>query len=108
MRQILSANGYRVIEAADGAEALAVGRSRGDIDLVVTDLMLPTLGGVELARRLRAERPGLAVVFVSGYTENGIVTRDLERDALLVRKPFTPRELLRAVRSALPPRPRQP
>jgi PAS domain S-box-containing protein len=106
VRQILAANGYRVIEASDGAEALALGRARPDVDLLVTDLMLPALGGVELARRLRAERPGLAVVFVSGYTENGIATRDLERDAPLVKKPFTPRELLRAVRAALPGRSR--
>jgi PAS domain S-box-containing protein len=108
VRQILEANGYRVLEAADGAEALALGEARPEIDAVVTDLMMPTLGGIELARLLRERRPGLPVVFVSGYTDNGLVARELDRSVLLVKKPFTPRELLHALRRALALRPSGP
>ena len=107
LRRILEANGYRVLEAANGREALALEEARPEIDALVTDLMMPLLGGMELASRLRERRPGLPVVFVSGYTENGMAARGLERDALLVNKPFTPRDLLRALRRALasPPGP---
>jgi PAS domain S-box-containing protein len=100
VRRILEENGYRVLEAADGREALALGEATPEIDAVVTDLMMPLLGGMELARRLRERRPGLPVVFISGYTENGMAARGLERGALLVNKPFTPRDLLRALRWA--------
>jgi CheY-like chemotaxis protein len=109
VRQILKANGYQVLEAADGREALALGESTPEIDVLVTDLMMPSLSGVDLARQLRQRRPGLPVVFVSGYAEDGLVARGLEHGALLVKKPFTPRELLLALRRALsrlaPPEP---
>ena len=101
VRQILKANGYQVLEAADGREALALGVTTLEIDVVVTDLMMPSLSGVELARLLRHSRPDLPVVFVSGYAEDGVVARGLERGALLVKKPFTPTELLSALRRAL-------
>jgi PAS domain S-box-containing protein len=101
VRQILKANGYQVLEAADGREALALGAATPEIDVLVTDLMMPSLSGVDLARQLRQRRPGLPVVFVSGYAEDGLVARGLERGALLVKKPFTPRELLLALRRAL-------
>jgi CheY-like chemotaxis protein len=70
--------------------------------------MMPTLGGIELARLLRERRPGLPVVFVSGYTDNGLVAREHDRSVLLVKKPFTPRELLHALRRALALRPSGP
>jgi PAS domain S-box-containing protein len=108
LRRILEANGYRVLEAADGREAVALGEATPEIDAVVTDLMMPLLGGMELARRLRERRPGLPVVFVSGYTENGMAARGLEHGAVLVNKPFTPRDLLRALRRALASRPAGP
>jgi PAS domain S-box-containing protein len=103
VRQILEANGYRVLEATDGSEAFALGSSRPDIDAVITDLMLPILGGGELVRRLRQARRGLPVVFVTSNSENGASSRELPADAPLVRKPFTSRELLRALRRALTP-----
>jgi PAS domain S-box-containing protein len=102
VRLILEANGYRVLEATDGGEALALAGSHPEIDAVITDLMLPILGGGELARRLRQARPGLAIVFVTSNTENGTASRELPA-APLVRKPFTSRELLRALRRALTP-----
>jgi two-component system, cell cycle sensor histidine kinase and response regulator CckA len=103
LRQILESSGYRVLEAADGGEALSLGSSHPEIDAVITDLMLPVLGGGELARRLREARPGLPVVFVTGNTENGTAARELPDGALVVRKPFTARELLRLLRRALTP-----
>lgn len=101
VRQLLTNAGYRVIEAADGREALALATADPGIDVVITDLVMPRMGGLELAQALRQQRPDLPVVFVSGYTENGLAGRGLERGAALVNKPFTPRELLRALRSAL-------
>ncbi|HVP29669.1 MAG TPA: PAS domain S-box protein [Myxococcota bacterium] len=111
VRQILEGNGYRVVEAPDGREALALADAVPEIDAVVTDVMMPAVGGMELARRLWERRPDLPVVFISGYAENGTVERGVERGALLVSKPFTPRELLHALRivlAAAPPGTRRP
>jgi CheY-like chemotaxis protein len=93
-----------VREAANGAEALRVWAEAGaGIDLVVTDVRMPELGGPELVARLRAGRPGLAVVFTSGYTDaDPLRTRAAggPREAF-VGKPFTGDHLLDAVARVL-------
>ncbi len=69
-RRLLERQGYSVLEARHGADALRIVEESGrPIDLVVTDLVMPEMGGKELAERLRAHRPGLKVLFMSGYTE---------------------------------------
>ncbi len=101
---VLRMLGYRVFEAADGAEALAFARASAatTIDLLVTDVVMPILGGPELARTLQAERPGLPVLFISGYTEDALGTRGvLEPGVLLLMKPLTVTALGRKVREAL-------
>jgi two-component system cell cycle sensor histidine kinase/response regulator CckA len=95
-RSILTRAGYSVQEAANGLEALSTfAASDRPIDLLVTDVIMPGMGGVELARRLTAGHPGLRVVFVSGYAGEALGTQgELAEGIHLVRKPFSPAELL--------------
>ena len=96
--------GFTVCVAADGDEALRLlGEARGPaVDLVVTDVVMPRLGGLELAARLRERRPGLPVLFVSGYTEHAADLQGrLDERTTFLSKPFTPQDLLRAVRQLL-------
>ncbi|MDR7460778.1 MAG: PAS domain S-box protein [Armatimonadota bacterium] len=100
-RDILREHGYAVHEAADGEEGLRRARDAA-FDLLVTDVVLPRVGGVELARRLSAVRPGLRVLYMSGYTEDDMTFRSLAaREVPFLSKPFSPASLLRAVRQAL-------
>ena len=97
----LQRHGYRVITASSGEEALKIAHAHdGPIHLLLTDVMMPGMKGPELARRLRAMRPGLRVLLMSGYAAD-VVTGDDLKDANLVTKPFSPAALARAVRDAL-------
>ncbi|MEO8348638.1 MAG: PAS domain S-box protein [Acidobacteriota bacterium] len=100
-RKILESKGYRVLEAADGAQAveLALGRP---IDLLLTDMVLPGMGGREIAARIHDTHPRAKVLYTSGYTDDVIVRRGLmERGAAFLEKPFTPTVLARKVREVL-------
>ncbi len=99
-RRALERAGYRVLAAADGVEALEVAaRHDASIDLLLTDLVMPQLGGSDLARRLRALRPEVAVLFVSGYAAADLaVSSDL---GPFLSKPFTAAALEHAVSRAL-------
>jgi PAS domain S-box-containing protein len=101
--QALRLQGYTVLAAEDGEEALQVLRQHpGEIDLVVTDLVMPVMGGRELADRLHKTHPHLKVLFISGYTDDTIVRRGiLEPGAAFIQKPFTPTDLARKVRELL-------
>jgi len=103
VRRILVAHGLAVLEAADGQEALAVAaRHPGGIDLLLTDVVMPNMGGAELARRLREERPALRVLFMTGYSAEAVATHGvLAPDSTLLQKPFTAEELMRRVDEAL-------
>jgi PAS domain S-box-containing protein len=95
--RVLSARGYRVLQAADGLEALRAAEAHpGAISLLVTDVVMPGLGGRGLADTLRERRPELPVLFLSGYPEGG-----LETGASFLQKPFTPDQLAAAVRQLL-------
>jgi two-component system cell cycle sensor histidine kinase/response regulator CckA len=101
-RRILEQNGYRVLEAEDGEAALEVAaESETEIEVLLTDVVMPRLGGYELARRLRARLPNLAVVFMSGYPEDGRGGDALPEGALALNKPFTATGLLTRVREVL-------
>jgi PAS domain S-box-containing protein len=95
--------GYQVLQAADGPSALAAARTHdGDIHLLVTDVVMPGMNGRELADRLAAERPGLRVLYVSGYTDHAVVRHGvLEEGIAFLSKPFDLRELGRTVREVL-------
>ncbi|MBV9110910.1 MAG: response regulator, partial [Gemmatimonadetes bacterium] len=100
--RVLSAAGYTVLAAASGAEALEQARRAGNVDLVLTDVVMPGMDGTELARRLRAARPGIAVVYMSGYTGDDLERRaTLEAGAPFLQKPVPPDALVRGVREAL-------
>lgn len=101
---ILSDLGYRVLEAADGEEALRVfGANTASIDLLLTDVVLPgRVRGRELSERVRAVRPEVKVLFMSGYTENSIVHHGrLDDGAQLIGKPFKREQLARKVAGIL-------
>ncbi|MBK9088898.1 MAG: MASE1 domain-containing protein [Holophagales bacterium] len=106
VREALVRGGFRVLEAEDGEEGLAVSRAHGGaVDLLVTDIVMPNLGGRELAARLLVERPGLRVLFMSGYSNDARELGELVGSTGdLLRKPFSLRELVERARAALPPR----
>ena len=95
--------GYVVLTAEDGEEAIErVSEMDGRVDLLVTDVIMPRLGGPETVRRMRDEHPELKVVYVSGYSEEDLGMHDLaEPNTLFLRKPFGLEELCRAVQSLL-------
>jgi two-component system cell cycle sensor histidine kinase/response regulator CckA len=103
IREVLSQAGYEVIDAADGLHALTVAASvSGEIDLLLTDVIMPKLSGRELAKRFVKLRPETRVLYMSGYTDDklghhGLLDPDIE----LIQKPLTPDELLRRVRRLL-------
>jgi signal transduction histidine kinase len=99
----LAAQGYAILEAENGAEALEVlARGGNPIDLVLTDVVMPLVNGRELGERLSVERPGLRVLFMSGYTDDDIVRRGLLRPGSpFLQKPFMPGDLSRKVREVL-------
>ena len=102
-RDILLAQGYRVLEAQDGMEALQVSEGyEGPIHLLVTDVVMPRMSGRVLADHLRASRPGVRVLYTSGYTDNAIVHHGvLAEGAHFLSKPFDLRDLAQKVREVL-------
>ncbi len=103
MKRVFERAGFAVLAASHGDEALEVSRRFGSrIDALVTDVIMPGMGGGELTRRLRRERPNLRVLHVSGYTAGTLRQQDIidAGDAFL-QKPFTPQALLEKLRDAL-------
>jgi CheY-like chemotaxis protein len=102
-RRILNEAGYRVLEASDGAKALRVAAGEvGEIDLVLTDVEMPTLGGRGMVAELNELSPGIKVLFMSGYTDNEILRRGITASQThFLQKPFTAAGLREAVEAAL-------
>ncbi len=97
----LERRGYYVLSAPSGEDAIKVASTYdGTIHLLVSDVVMPGMKGPELAQRLRAMRPGIKVLFVSGYAADVVTSNDL-REASLLSKPFSPAALSAAVRSIL-------
>jgi PAS domain S-box-containing protein len=99
VRQVLEGEGYAVLVAQDGEEAIEIA-AHSTIDLLLTDLTMPNVGGRELADRLRAEQPDLRVVYMSGYVEDGL-TGALPPATSFLSKPFTFLELTEKVRELM-------
>jgi len=101
--RLLTEVGYRVLEAPDGQKALAAARAHtGPIHLLLSDVVMPVMGGLELARILLRERPHLRVLYMSGYVDSPIVDHGLlDASQRLLAKPFGLDDLLRAVRQVL-------
>ncbi|MEO5817357.1 MAG: response regulator [Gemmatimonadaceae bacterium] len=102
-RATLERAGYHVLAASDGLRALALlDEHPGEIDLLLTDVIMPNMNGRELAERLSALRPGLPVLFVSGYTDNVLADQGIpQSETALLDKPFTPASLTAAVAAIL-------
>jgi PAS domain S-box-containing protein len=103
-RQLLEEQGYTVLEAKDGKTALQCASSRlGEIKVLLTDMVMHGMNGLELAARLTESNPALKVVFMSGYGSELIRERGVrEQDIVLLEKPFTRTALLNAIHAALP------
>jgi CheY-like chemotaxis protein len=102
-RRFLMGQGYQVLEAEDGHHALLIaGGHKGDIDLVITDVVMPRMGGPQFVSRLEEVRPGSRVLYISGYTDGYVSQERLAGVAVaLLKKPFTEDALLRRVRTLL-------
>lgn len=101
-RAALERGGYAVLEASNGVEALAVSaRTPGPIHLLVTDVIMPQMSGADLANRIRDARPGIRVLFLSGYASDVLSAHGGIGDARFLQKPFRPAELNAAVRALL-------
>jgi CheY-like chemotaxis protein len=97
-KRILTQQGFHVIEASDGAEALEVASAYAQqIDLLLTDVIMPKVNGLVLARGLLQERPGIRVLYISGYVEKSMLLAK-HPESILLQKPFTPETLIAAVR----------
>jgi two-component system cell cycle sensor histidine kinase/response regulator CckA len=92
--KVLSAAGYKVLEAANGDEALVLASRNPSIDLLLSDVVMPGISGPDLGARLRSSRPELVVLYMSGYDRDLIDQKTLELSASFLPKPFTPRALL--------------
>ncbi|MFW6079806.1 MAG: PAS domain S-box protein [Gemmatimonadota bacterium] len=103
VRRALDRYGYTVLEAVDGEDALRIARERdGDLDLVLTDLVMPRMGGHELQRRLDDDGVDAPVIFMTGYSRDAVDRSDgLDGAHELVSKPVDPDRLVRKVRDAL-------
>jgi two-component system cell cycle sensor histidine kinase/response regulator CckA len=103
VRRLLEWHGYRVIEAGNGREALRIYEDNPEaIDLVLTDLVMPEMGGYELVEQLRIRNPALRVVFMSGYTDRAVANDGSMQPATgFVEKPFTVDTLMRQLREVL-------
>jgi two-component system, cell cycle sensor histidine kinase and response regulator CckA len=102
-KKILSHNGYRVLEAADGAIALRLAAGHvGEIDLVLTDVAMPNLGGRGMVEELRELSQDMRVLFMSGYPKEEVFPdKEVSKVTAYIQKPFTGETLLTEVRAAL-------
>jgi two-component system cell cycle sensor histidine kinase/response regulator CckA len=96
--------GYTVLQAGDGRSALEIAQTNGAIDLLLTDVVMPQMNGRVLAARLEQVRPDIKVLYMTGYSDDAEVTREIrERSRPMLQKPFTSEALLHAVRDVLKP-----
>jgi two-component system cell cycle sensor histidine kinase/response regulator CckA len=103
IRARLTERGYTVLVATDGEQALSLAATlETPVDLLLTDVIMPRLGGAELARQLVDRWPGLRVIFMSGYTDGALSTQGvLSENIVLIEKPFSGEKLARTVREVL-------
>jgi signal transduction histidine kinase/CheY-like chemotaxis protein len=102
-RTMLARLGYRVLEVESTGEALKIAYgNQGPLDLLLTDVVMPRMSGTDLARLVQTARPGVKVLYMSGYTDNGVIDQGmLAADTPFIQKPFTSTMLSRKVREVL-------
>ena len=104
LREFLDSKGYKVLEAQNGSEALALAeRYPEPIDVLVTDVIMPQIRGLELAKRVTELHPDICVIFMSGYSEDALLENHLlaDRNLTLIQKPFDLEELAQKIRESL-------
>ncbi len=103
MAHILKSRGYKVLQAADGRAAIAINRQYpSSIDLVLCDVIMPGMCGPDVVKQVRSDRPGLRVLYVTGYAESEVLDYGGPECATrILLKPYTPDTLFRAVRQML-------
>ena len=99
--RMLSSQGYTVLPAASGVDALKLARKTDRIDVLLTDVIMPGMTGSELAATLTSERPGLPIVYMSGYSNQILSDGVLDAETLYLPKPFKPQELLELLELAV-------
>ena len=92
--EVLEREGHSVLTARNGAQALSLFRSHREIDLLISDITMPEMDGLTLAKKVQAERPGLSVLLMSGCCENGRISKSFD----FLAKPFSITELATRVR----------
>ena len=94
-RSVLESGGYTVFEATNGRDALAICEHSGEsIDLLLTDVIMPVMGGRLLAENVEKICPNIAILFMSGFTDDGALRNSIQKDIVnFIHKPFTPDEL---------------
>jgi two-component system cell cycle sensor histidine kinase/response regulator CckA len=98
----LSSRGYTVLEASNGVEAIGVLEKQGDVDLVVSDVVMPEMDGPTLLRELRRRNPNVKVIFVSGYAEEAFQKNLPEQEQYeFLAKPFTLKQLVSKVKETM-------
>jgi len=110
VRKSLESRGFRVLDADSGAAALELAGDRiNDVELLVTDMVMPGMSGVQLAERIEELKEGIPILFMSGYSREFLVRQgDLTRRHTIMEKPFTPAQLLEAVAHILERTPQPP
>jgi two-component system, cell cycle sensor histidine kinase and response regulator CckA len=103
VRDYLAGIGYRVLDAGDGIEALKIASAhKGRIHMLISDVVMPRLSGRDLAAKLTSERPGMKVLFISGYTDDTVVRHGvLDGGVAFLQKPFNLRSLAEKIREVL-------
>jgi len=104
LREFLESKGYQVLEAQNGGEALELAeRHPGSIDVLVTDVIMPQIRGLELAKRVTELHPDICVIFMSGYSEDALVENRLlsQQKITLIQKPFDPEDLAQKIKESL-------
>jgi two-component system, cell cycle sensor histidine kinase and response regulator CckA len=100
--QMLLLTGYTVLEAASGPEAIAlITQCREPVNLLLTDIVMPSMSGGELADKLSQDYPSMRVLFTSGYMDDSVVNEIVARGAQFLPKPFSPEVLVHKVRDVL-------
>jgi CheY-like chemotaxis protein len=102
MRTILERRGYAVLDARSGAVALEILEDCAcAVDLLLTDVVMPSMSGHELSQRLAARRPGLRVLYMSGHAEDSLARHGMGERVAILQKPITPDRLLQRIREVL-------
>jgi len=103
VRESLQFYGYHILETENGKKALELtNKTNDDIDLVLTDLIMPEMSGIELAKKLRASNPDIKILFMSGYSDKAEFNKDeLDKNSGYIGKPFSPQDIAQKIREIL-------